>query len=226
MPLPIIPAAPFPNVPALPGVPQLVRSLLFPPSPLPSIGSQASSGLWASSGELPTWGVFDSSGTQVIDPDNIFSLSNRNEWRLLDYPVQDGAFASFNKVIVPFEVSVRMTKGGSQSDRSAFLDQIEAIAGDLNLYDILTPEVTYTDVNITRYELTRRSAEGAFFLEVDLFFRQILQVAAQYSTSAANTQNAQNPAAVPPDNTGLVQSQPAPANAQAIAQNALTQAPM
>lgn len=227
MPLPNIPVALFPDVPQLPGVPQLVRSLLFPPTPLPDIGTQAASGLWASSGQLPTWGVFDQAGVQVLTPDNVLSLNNRNEWRIPDFPVQDGSFASYNKIIIPFETSLRFTKGGSQSDRTEFLDQIKAIAGDTNLYTILTPEVSYLDCNIIRYEVTRRGAEGAFFLtEVDVFFRQILQVAAQYSTSAANTSNAQNPAAVPPVNAGNVQEQDAPPVAVTAAQNALTQAPM
>jgi|SRR5579863_2372715 len=246
MPLSIIPKAPFPNVPQLPGVPQLVRSLLFPPSPLPTIGTEASGNLWASSNALPTWGVFqmvndttdNGDGTttttpnfvQVLDPDNVLNFTRRAEWRLPDFPLQDGGFSSYNKVTIPFELSVRMTKGGSLSDRTDFLATLEDIEGDLNLYSIVTPEVTYVDVNILRSELTRRGSEGAFYLtEVDVFFREINQVQAQYSTAsdaAADTSNSQNSAAVPPVNQGNVQAQAAPSTAVTAAQNALTQAPM
>lgn len=206
MPLPIIPVSPFPNVPQLPGVPQLVRSLLFPPTPAPQLGQTASTALWVASQHLPVWGVFDSAGIQVLNPDNIIAFDNRNEWRIPDYPIQAGSFASYNKVIIPSENSLRFTKGGSQADRASFLRQIADIAGDLNLYTIRTPEVTYASVNVMRYEVTRRGSGGAYYLtEVDVYFRQINQVAAQYSTTT--TANAQNPAAKPAVNQGQVQPQ-------------------
>jgi hypothetical protein len=224
MPFSIIPVSPFPNVPALPGVPQLVRSLLFPAAPLPNLGETASPTLWAASQGLPKWGIFNAAGIRVINPDNVFAFDNRNEWRIPDFPIQQGSFASYNKVIIPFELSLRLTKGGSLSDRTAFLKSIETIASDLNLYTVLTPEKSYISVNVIRYEVTRRSSEGAYFLEVDIFFKQINQVAAQYSTTAVNTSNAQNPAAVPPVNQGLIQpSSVVPSAATIKANSAIAQ---
>jgi hypothetical protein len=206
MPSVIITVPPFPNVPQLAGVPQLVRSLAFPPSPLPTLGTQASGPLWAANQRQSTWGIFDQNNNRVVTPDSVLNFDNRNEWRISDYAVQAGGFAPFNKVFIPFEVSVRLSKGGSLSDRSAFLQQIDAIAGDTNFYNVLTPEKTYMNVNITRYEVTRRGKEGAYFLsEVDIYFRQVNQQTAQYSSTAANTTNAQNAAATPSINQGNVQ---------------------
>lgn len=217
MPFPTISVPPFPNVPVLPGVPQLVRSLLFPASPAPTLGTPAATDtLWQSANATPVWGIFDSTGaTQVVTPDSVLDFDNRNEWRVSNFPVQQGGFGTYNKVIVPFEVSVRMSKGGALADRTAFLQQIAAIAGDTNLYTILTPEKSYQNCNVTRYEVTRRGTSGAggpsgaFFLtEVDVFFIQIIQVTAQYSTTAVGTQNAQEPQAQPAINNGSTQAQP------------------
>lgn len=228
MPLPNIPVPQFPLVPALSGVPQLVRSALnFPPNTV-SLGTGAlQNQLAAAQQNVFPWGVFDSSGNQTLKPDSILNLDNRNEWKLSDYPVQVGSFASYNKVIVPYEVSLRFSKGGDLGQRAAFLKSIDDIAGDTNLYSIVTPERTYLDVNITRYEVTRRGAEGAYFLcEIDVYFRQILQVTPQYSSTAANTSNAQNPAAVPPVNQGNLQpSDFVPTSAQQTAASAISQTP-
>ena len=205
MPSVFVPKAMFPNVPFLPGVPQLARSALFQPANHVTLGAQAQRGLWSSSQVAPVWGLFDSNGNRVVIPDNIYAFSDRQEWRESDYPVQRGAFASYNKVIVPPENMIRMTKGGSLSDRTAFLKQIDAIAPNTTLYQIRTPEKTYLNRNILRVELMRRSSEGAYFIEVDITLRDINEQNPQYSTTAANTSNAQNPPALPPTNQGNVQ---------------------
>lgn len=228
MPSVFVPKPPFPNVPFLLGVPQLVRALLFQPANTVTLGAQAQHNLWASAQVVPSWGVFDANGNKVINPDNVFAFSDRAEWRESDYPVQRGTFASFNKVAVPFEDMVRMTKGGSLSDRQQFLKSIDDIAGDTNLYSVRTPEKTYLNMNILRRELLRRSSEGAYFLEVDIFFRNIIEQTPQYSSTAADTANAQNPSALPVVNQGNVQAVPltsAQSSTGAQAANAIAQAP-
>lgn len=210
MPLPIIPAPPYPNVLQLPGVPQLTRTVAAYYAKLRvTFGVQAAqSQLWAASKAAPTWGIFDSTGSRrVIEPDNVLNFDNRNDWRVSDFPVEQGEFASYNKVVLPPEFSVRLTKGGSLSDRTTFLQQIATIAGDLNKYVLITPERSYPSLNVLRYEVTRRGPEGAYYLaEVDIFFREIVEITPQYSSTTANTANAQNPAAQPSTNQSLLQS--------------------
>lgn len=218
-----MPLIPFPNVPKLPGVPQLPRLPGFTSVP-PILGAAAAVGaLWRAIFVTPQWGIFkqvpepapDAEGiptvtvvsrlTPIITPDSIQDFSYRNEYDIADFFVQDGSFATYNKVAQPYETSVRMTKGGSKSDRAQFLQQIEDILATTDLYSILTPEKTYLNVNPYRFELTRRGAKGAYFLtEVDLFFKEIRSVTAQYTTTAPTTQNAQDPSAQPVQNDGTV----------------------
>lgn len=225
----IIPKPPFPNVPKLPGVPQLTRSLQFPPGPPPILGAAIALGrLWQALFSQPTWAIYkqaeagpttDSDGVQtvtvtaqrkpVVVPDSYLEFGYRNESTISDYPVQDGGFASYDKVANPWETVVRMSKGGNKEERKKFLDSIDAIQNTLDLYDILTPEKTYLGCNVLRFEIVRQGARGAyFFAEVDLYFREIRQVAATYSSTATNTQNAQDVSAEPVQNNGTLQGQP------------------
>lgn len=208
----VIPTPQFPDVPQQPGVPQLIRSPFAGAgqTPLPILSPAIETFLFrAFLNRAPVWGVFNAQNQKVIGADSVQSLDNRNEWKIPDFPIQDGSFASYNKVIVPFEVSVRLMKTGTLSDRQLFLQQIKQIAGDTNLYTIVSPEVSYLNCNIMRYEVMRRDQRDAYALwEVDLYFRQINQVAAQYSTTQVlnvDTSNAQQPAALPPVNQGLTQ---------------------
>jgi hypothetical protein len=207
---PVIKVPQFPNVPALAGVPQLARLPNVPLSSIiASIGNAAIQGrLWHAVKQAPKWGVFDASNNPVVIPDNIVDFHNSDDSRVSNFPVQDGQFAAYNKVALPSETVVRMTKAGTQSDRKAFLDALKAAKDSLNLYTILTPERSYLKCNLQRFEVIRSGPIGAYFLaEVDLFFIEIKQVSSTYSNAVANTQNAQNPEAQPFGNLGNVAPQ-------------------
>ena len=223
-------ALPYPNVPQLPGVPQVPRQPGVTQSTGPSLGTPAAQGaLWQSSQTAPTWGIFDSSGNQVVTPDSVYDFSYHKEYDIPNFPVQSGGpttptgFANYNKVELPFELSVRMTKGGTQSDRATFIQQVESIAGTIELYTILTPEKSYQNCNVTRVELTRRGASGAYFLaEMDVYFEQIIQTTATYTnTTLPNTANAADPTAQPTTALGTVNPQAPTTQLQAITVTAL-----
>lgn len=223
----LIPKPQFPNVPSLPGVPQLLRSPIFPAAPPPIVGlALAGARLFQSLFTQPQWAIYKhlkptqddakpgqlasvvvvAKRTPVVSPDSFLEFGYRNESTLSDYPVQDGGFSTYDKVANPFEMSLRMSKGGSKLERKKFLDSIDAIVGTLDLYDIFTPEKTYLSVNVLRFDISRRGNKAAFFFaEVDLYFREVREVTATYSSNALVTANAQNFSARPVQNAGLRQ---------------------
>jgi hypothetical protein len=197
----------------IPGLPQLPPSAATPI--IATIASEAISALlWQASQSPPAWGVFDDQGNQVVFPDSVLEFSHRQDSNISNFPVQEGQFASYNKVVLPYEVQLRFSKGGSQSDRTQFLQDIQNLWESIDLYTVVTPERTYPNMNLERYELTRRGPKGAYFLtEVDLYFLQIIPVTAQYTTTAVQLPNAQSAAAQPVSNVGSVQPQ-APSSQQ------------
>jgi len=207
---------PYPNVPNLPGVPQVPRAPGVAPSSGPALASPAAQGtLWQSSQTAPLWGIFDANGNQVVAPDSVYNFSYSKNYDVPTFPVQSGSvtaptgFADYNKVELPFETSVRMTKGGSEADRAAFLKQLDLVAASLSLYTIMTPEKSYPNATITQLQVSRRGADGAYFLaEVDVDFTQVMQTTAQYtSTGLPNTANAADPTAQPSTAQGNVNPQ-------------------
>ena len=193
-------------IPAIPGVPPLPAGVNLPQ--LSALATQAVSGLlWQASQSPPAWGVFDDQGNEVVVPDSVLEFTNRREFDISDFPVQAGSFASYNKVLRPREVQLRMSKGGTQDDRAGFLRQIDSLSESLDLYTITTPERVYLNMNLQRYEVIRRGARGAYFLtEVDLYFIEVLQVQAQYSSTPV-LPNSQSEAAQPTSNVGTVYPQ-------------------
>lgn len=204
----------FPNVPNFPGVPQLARAALPNPTSIAvTIGGKVLSSIFGAISSTPLqWGILDANANFVLQADSILELEHHPRWDIPDFPVQGNgntptAFASYNKVKLPFDVRVRMSKGSTLTERMQFLKALDAAADSIALYTILTPEYNYANADILNYDVVRSSqgdrADGAFFLtEVDVYFRQIISVHAQYSTTVL--QNASNPSALPQSTTGAV----------------------
>ena len=201
-----MPVLPFPMVPIAIGVPLLPRSLSMPPPSAIPLGTQAPNGaLWQAAQARPVWGVFDASGNAVVTPDSVLEFGHRNDSEIPTFPVAPNSFSDYNKVILPFEVTLRFRKTGTVEDRTAFLLAIDGLYHSLDLYVVLTPERSYVNANLQHYEVQRRGPGGAYILtEVDLFFVQILQSEAEYTNGAALVANAQNPSALGPANAGTV----------------------
>lgn len=214
----------FPDVAKLPGVPQLLRSPRFPPGIPPALGLPLALGrLWQSISTTPEWGLYDAQNNLVLEPDSFLGVEVRNEWQVSTFPVQAGSFAAYNKVDSPLEISVKMSKGGTQSERETFLRTLEALSRSIQLFSILTPERTYASMNICRYEVSRRGAQGAYFLaEVEVFFREIRQVTPQYVGDSQATENARDPSAVGPVSQGQVQPLSIPARIAGKVRAAIT----
>ncbi len=146
----------------------------------------------------PLWGIFSARGKAVVIADQVKTFDYRKDWAISDYPQERGAFQSYNKVAEPGEVKIEFASGGSLSNRIALLNSIEAIAGDLNLYDVVTPERTYVSYNVSHIEY-RRADGVSGLLKVGVHLTQI-RIA-----TASTLSNTQQPGGADTVNNGQVQ---------------------
>jgi hypothetical protein len=184
----------YPNVPQLPGVPQVNRSNAFPASTPPQLGGALALGRLAQAFlQKNVWGIFrdfsvelaeqsfrnanrqpgeplrltvfeGSNPVPVIAPDSFRTFNFKSEFDVTDAPTEAGGFASYNKVNQPFEIVVRLTKSSSRRARAEFLETLESISRSLNLYKVVTDVRVYERLNIVRYEIRRDEARGAHWL--------------------------------------------------------------
>lgn len=211
---------PFPNVPQVPGVPAIPRSINFPAAAKIALGA-VQSALWSVLQVRTQWGVVDSSGKHLADP-SIFtapvttaigslgigpvlstnSVDYSKETRVSDFPIEGGKFASYNKVELAATPTVTLCLGGTESDRTAFLTAIDSACKSTDLYSVVTPEVTYADYSLERYNYQRRSDRGATLLLVEISLKEVRQVSAQY----VKTEKPKDPAATSIIDVGKVQA--------------------
>lgn len=204
MPSIFVPTPQFPNVPPFPGVPALPRSAATSLAP-PQITGLTGDGPGVSDTptQYPQWGIFDSGGNPVLVGDTAFEMQYLREYKVSDYPVEQGAFASYNKVQLPFVGSFVFLKGGTVSEKADFLSLCETTTKILDLFTVITPEVSYQNVNVTRYTYDRRAAKGVGLMYVEVYFEEIRVAPAPKFTKSTVA----SPNSADPTNTGTVSPQ-------------------
>lgn len=135
----------------------------------------------------PLWGIFSSGGSAVVKADNVIAFEYKQDWNVADAPQEQGAFMSYDKVNTPFTARVTFSAGGGFSNRQALLKSVAAISGDLNLYDVVTPEATYTSCNVIHYDYRRTADHGANLIEVTVWLTQIITDVGATSSSTPST---------------------------------------
>lgn len=201
-----MPLIPFPNVPSVAGVPALAGSPISDVVALLTSDDPGVSGLTADA----EWGLFDDSGNAVLTVDAVISVEHVKDYRVSNYPIEQGSFASYNKVEEPFAHRIVVAKAGSQSDRVDFYAQLDAIAKGLDLYTIYTPEAHFHNSNVTGWRIPRSAQRGAQMLLAELTVEQIRPAGSSTFTSTAR------PSGAAQQSGGTVQTQ-APSSAQATA---------
>ena len=148
----------------------------------------------------PQWGIF-LDGVIVITAESVIGVEHRVEYTVSDYPVEGGVFESYDKVLTPFVSKVRFASGSSPAARAALLASVEAASQTLFLYDVVTPEFTYTGATISHYDYRRESEKGVGLIVVDVWLTQVIVQGA----GVLGAGSVQNPASADPSQNGSVQ---------------------
>lgn len=129
------------------------------------------------------WGIYDEDGFKTFDVDSCNAVDYSNKVTVSKFPVEDGAFISFNKVSSPYDAKVKVVVTGQ--DRIAqFLSDIEDELSSTHLYNVVTPEKTYTKATIDKYNYKREHKGGQHILIVTIDLVQVRVVSPQYTNTA------------------------------------------
>lgn len=153
----------------------------------------------------PTWGIFDQNGDAVAPWESVSKIDYRHDMKVADFPIEDGGFASYNKVQMPYDVRISFVVGsrGGTPIRTQLLEALEHAVESLAFYTVATPEATYYRANLVHIEYARESRRGVNLLEVDVWVQEVRPAA-----QSSYVQEPKSPTAKPAGNNG--QSQPLP----------------
>lgn len=174
------------NVPNVAGVPALLTGFA---------ASAATSLLTSDTGSFLTlaanssWGLY-LNGAPVVTADTVTAFDMKRDYVVADYPLEGGKFETYDKVKIPGMPRVRFTSGMNNANVTALLSSIEAIVGDFNKYDVVTPNAVYRSFNVTHYDYRRSAQNGMGMVTVDVWLQEV-QVSV--SATATNTSTSATP---------------------------------
>lgn len=170
----IITKALYPLVPKLAGVPAVLRAgaQVFDTLTLGFLG--AGDLVNSIIGSEPVlWGVFNANGQPIADYDSVVSADYRDDARVSDYPIEEGSFASYNKVDNPFSTQIMLSCGGSLERRAAFQVALRSAKKALTLYTVITEDGTFENCNLVAIDWARGQQDGAHIIKAFCEFREI-----------------------------------------------------
>lgn len=185
----------FPDVPDALGVPNVLRSAsanlnetnilsaIYSGNPLSIFESIIS----------PNWGIYTADGSEaVISPDGFTGFQCKGSSKISSYPVEAGGFATYNKVQMPYDIRMKMVCSGniasSNITRMQFLAKLDAMKASLDLYELVTPDYVYSNMNMLDYDYARTSSEGVSLLMVEAYFQEVRVTAgAVYKNTASDS---------------------------------------
>ena len=191
----VLPA--YPTAPQISGVPVLAQS------PVATVATAFVSEIDSYiQSLLSQWQVLDSSSGNALSMAGILGVEKSVDYNVSNAPQENGAFTSYNKVVMPWTIRVQAICDGSLGTVASFIAALDAIVADLNLYSIVTPDVTYPSMNATHYDMRRTSSSGVTMVVAEVWFEQIRVTGTQAYTQT------QTPAGQPTTNVGAVQTSP------------------
>lgn len=121
---------------------------------------------------------------------------------MVSAPIEQGSYSSFNKVKRPpiiralftlegwtgFSGSIPNLTNFTLTSRSDMLAALDAMVADAQVYDIETPDTTYEDYDLVRYNY-RTSDRDVTLLTVEAIFQAVLQEAEVTLTSTTANSN-------------------------------------
>jgi hypothetical protein len=206
-----MPLIPNPDVPNSPGVPSVPRSgaALSTVTSLGPIQSVLNNSLQT----VQQWGIYPvgsaiqlgaSSDANAVLSTNRFGYIK--EMHVSDFPIEEGGFASFNKVEMPGQPEVTLILDGTLEDRAAFFTALDAAVKSTALYNVVTPEAQYLNCTLEKYRYQRTNERGANLIAVEIPLKEIRPVTFAVVTTQINIPQA--PSAFAQKSGGVVQSQP------------------
>lgn len=130
---------------------------------------------------LGNWTINNASGERVVEFTSFISMDFRDEYTVVTGPVEEGSFASYNKVASPLEIDCSLGIEGDDNTLNTALDALNLLAASTDIVSLVTPETEYYNLNLKSVSYRRRREDGLGVLWLDLKLIEVRQVEAQYT---------------------------------------------
>ena len=110
--------------------------------------------------------------------DSFFGFGYNKTNNIVQYPIEQGSFSTYNKQVLPFALNVILIKSGLSlpTQKKTFIKKINEYADKAKYVDVITPSGTYLNCTISGVQFQNMPDEGADLIAVKLTISEIRQL--------------------------------------------------
>lgn len=173
----------FPNVPIAEGVPNLARSAYGIAQTSGTTGRVTGLtggmagtflGHYLNAMLAPTYALLNQQDEKVIVPDGPAEFEMKGDASVSTYPVEQGGFQSYNKVVNPEDLSLSLLcNGQGPMSHKDFLKTCHELKNGADVIKLVTPKYVYPYVTCIGMSHQTTARNGVTLLKVNLTFKEV-----------------------------------------------------
>ena len=130
----------------------------------------------------------------AFDFDALIQFEVKAEGNVVSTPIEQGSFASYNKVDSPNYIEVQLAKQGTDDVLQSSLKTLDELQTTASKVNFVTPVAEYENYTLESYDFSMSQRDGLGVLYIRLHLIEIREVSPQYtdskSISSSNAKNA------------------------------------
>ena len=111
-------------------------------------------------------------GSYALQPDSFVKFEYNEDHKIPNYPIENGSFQSYNKVVLPYEIKLTVTKSGTFNINN-FINDVGILLNGTQILSIVTPNKIYASVNLVHFDYKKEATNGAVLLIAQLTFQEV-----------------------------------------------------
>lgn len=117
----------------------------------------------------------------VLPNAGIFDMAVRCGGSVVDSPIEQGSFFSYNKTTEPLEITATLSFEGSDTLLQSVLSNLKTLKDSVTLFSIITPTYEYENMTLQNYDYSFTREQGLGVLYIHAVFKEIKEVIVAYT---------------------------------------------
>lgn len=152
----------------------------------------------------------------AVEFSRVMKLEMRAEGKVVSTPIEQGSFASYNKVESPVTITAQLAVEGEMGDLQSVVDTLFDLKKNTEKLSFVTPVREYDGFTLEKFSYEQATENGINLLYVDISLVEIKEVEPQYTDTQApapiTAKGAKNPANASTQDKGKAQAQEPPSS--------------
>lgn len=125
----------------------------------------------------------------IINFTSILSIDVDSSNKVMQSPVEQGAFVMYNKGVTPTTVDLVAAVQGDDAKRQYITQLLLNLSGTNDLLTLITPEMEFSGYNLESVQYSRKPDDGVDVIYFDISLIEVRQVTQQYTNAKLAKKN-------------------------------------